>query len=81
MFLPATQASATLLGGQTTGRPDTDLVCYVEFTGPISGNFVLSGGFARSPSGSHLPLTYRKGVLVFDATTGNLLIRSVSGIN
>lgn len=54
------------------GRSDTDLVCYVEFTGPISGSFVLSA------PGVHVPTSYSKGVLVFDATPGNLLIRSVS---
>jgi len=73
VFLTAAQASATLLGGEPTGRPDTDLVCYVEFTGPISGNFILSA------PGVRMPTSYSKGVLVFDATTGNLLIRSVSG--
>jgi hypothetical protein len=53
-----------LLSGMTTGFPDDYKLCYVEFEGPVT--FV-------GPPGSKV--TYNRGVLIFDAHTGNLVIR------
>jgi hypothetical protein len=61
-FLMSQQLSQ-LLGGENTGLPDNTLVCYVE----LQGTFTF-----HTPSGS--TVTYSKGVEVFDAHTGNLLI-------
>lgn len=65
-FLPSAQVRP-LLGGDPTGRPDTDLLCYVEVQGPITI------GVISVPRGIH-PARFHKGVVVFDAQTGNLLI-------
>jgi len=67
-FLPSSQVRP-LLGGDPTGRPDTDLLCYVEVQGPINL------GFVSVPQGLHLA-NFHKGVVVFDAQTGNLLIEA-----
>jgi hypothetical protein len=61
-FLTSQQLSQ-LLGGESTGLPDNTLVCYVE----LQGTFTF-----QTPSGA--TVTYSKGVEVFDAHTGNLLI-------
>lgn len=76
LFIPALQAS-TLLHGEWIGRPDNALVCYVEVAGPID----------TSTSGLDVPPGVKlsqfkpapKGILVFDAQTGNLLIRGTGG--
>jgi hypothetical protein len=61
-FLTSAQVSA-LLGGESTGVPDDTLLCYVE----LQGNFTFP-----SPQGT--TQTFTKGVEVFDAQTGNLLM-------
>ena len=66
LFIPASQASA-LMRGESIGRPDTTLVCYVE----VHGN--LSTSWVRVPEPGLMPGPAHVGVLVFDAQTGNLL--------
>jgi hypothetical protein len=61
-FLTSQQVSA-LLHGVTTGFAPDHLLCYVELQGPVS--------FA-GPQGA--TTTYNRGVLIFDARTGNLVI-------
>lgn len=61
-FLTSQQVSQ-LLGGESTGLPDSTLVCYVE----LQGTFTFP-----APSGA--TVSYSKGVEVFDAHSGNLLI-------
>jgi hypothetical protein len=61
-FLTSKQVSDRL-NGLTTGFPDNYAVCYVELQGPVT----FSG-----PQGSRV--TYNRGVLIFDAHTGNLVI-------
>ena len=72
LFIPASQASA-LMRGASIGRPDTTLVCYVE----VHGN--LSTSWVRVPEPGLMPGPAHVGVLVFDAQTGNLLIRGLTG--
>ncbi len=59
-FLSSQQVSA-LLRGVTTGFTANHLLCYVELQGP----FTFTG-----PRGA--TATYNRGVLIFDAQTGNL---------
>ena len=61
-FLTSKQVS-TLLGGESIGLPDDALLCYVG----LQGSFAFPG-----PQGP--TVTYPRGVEVFDAWTGNLLI-------
>lgn len=69
LFIPASQAS-DLLRGESIGRPGTALVCYVEIHGALSTEHL------RLPAtGTRAPRPASVGVLVFDAQTGNLLIR------
>lgn len=64
-FITSGEAS-TRLKGETIGIPDSSLVCYV----PFYGNFTAIG-----PPKSK-PVTFSKGVEIFDAQTGNLLLVS-----
>lgn len=66
-FITSKQASI-LLQGEFIGLPDNAIVCYVELTGPF-----LMDNMASLPPGAKIP-TVQKGVEVFDAKTGNLLI-------
>jgi hypothetical protein len=61
-FLTSTELSDRLHGA-TTGFPSNYPLCYVELQGPVT--FV-------GPQG--LKITYNRGVLIFDARTGNLVI-------
>jgi hypothetical protein len=61
-FLSSREVS-NRLNGATTGFPDNYPLCYVELQGP----FTFSG-----PQGAKV--TYNRGVLIFDAHTGNLVI-------
>jgi hypothetical protein len=72
LFIPASQASA-LMRGESIGRLDTTLVCYVE----VHGN--LSTSWVHVPKPGVFPATAHVGVLVFDAQTGNVLIRGLTG--
>jgi hypothetical protein len=72
LFIPASQASA-LLKGESIGRADTTLVCYVE----VQGN--LSTARIHSPGGVNIPSTAHFGDMVFDAQTGNLLLWGFDG--
>lgn len=67
-FMTAHQVSV-LLHGESIGRPDTALVCYVELRGSFGppGPVPYGSKYALSP----------KAVEVFDAHTGNLLIIGV----
>ncbi len=72
-FVPAAEASA-LLRGESIGRPDTTLVCFVKVHGPL---IVLRS--APLPMHHPHPVSAKTpmpvGELIFDAQTGNLLIR------
>ena len=73
-FISAAEAS-TRLKGEWIGRSDTTLVCWAEVTGPLdlSGLSLPAFVVRQHPQ----PLTAAaKGILVFDAQTGNLLLRS-----
>jgi hypothetical protein len=50
------------------GRPDSAMVCVVEVLGPFYPTYV------SVPPGQALPKTVDRGVAVFDAQTGNLLL-------
>jgi hypothetical protein len=66
-FVTAKQAS-DLMQGESVGRPDNYLVCYVKLQGPFSrrGEHV--------PSGVSLEKDAAWEDMVFDASTGNLLV-------
>jgi hypothetical protein len=61
-FLTSQQVSERLQGA-TTGFPADHLLCYVE----LRGTFSFSG-----PQGAHV--TYPRGIFIFDAQTGHLVI-------
>jgi len=61
-FLTSREVS-DLLHGAATGFPADHQLCYVELQGPVT----FSG-----PQGAKV--TYNRGVLIFDAQTGNLVI-------
>jgi len=69
LFIPASEASS-LMGGESIGRPDTTLVCYVEVHGNLSKAGIVHelGPASTNTQPAHV------GRLVFDAQTGNLLI-------
>lgn len=69
-FVPASQASQ-LMDGESVGRPDDYLVCYVKVQGP----FLLA--HMHGASGAKEPTTAKYGDAVFDAHTGNLLVWGV----
>jgi hypothetical protein len=54
--------------GEFVGIPDSGMVCYVELYGPFYTTMI------SVPPGQTLPPTIDKGVEVFDAQTGNLLL-------
>lgn len=64
-FMTTSQAS-TLLQGESIGRPDGAMVCYVELRGP----FTIEGPV---PAGATLP-TAQRAYDIFDAQTGNILM-------
>jgi hypothetical protein len=67
-FVTAKQAS-DLMKGESVGRPDNYLVCYVKLQGPFPS------GSVHLPPGASLPgkdATW--GDMVFDASTGNILV-------
>lgn len=66
-FLTSQQVS-TELGGESTGMPDSALLCLVHLSGTFESDRVPLGGTAYP---------YYDGVMVFDAHTGNLLISNV----
>ncbi len=70
-FVPAKQASQ-LMDGESVGRPDDYLVCYVKVQGP----FLLTG-IPVPPEAKKVPTTARYGDEVFDAHTGNLIVWGV----
>lgn len=73
-FVSAQQASK-LMDGESVGRPDNALVCYVEMEGP----FLLTGvSVPPEPSGKKYPTTAKYGHEVFDAHTGNLLVWGIT---
>jgi hypothetical protein len=66
-FMTSAQARATILSGDSTGRPDSELVGVVTLQGPIDMSNAPHDPLATIP-----PLA--KAYLVFDAQTGNLLV-------
>ncbi|HZU69219.1 MAG TPA: hypothetical protein VFA09_18225 [Ktedonobacteraceae bacterium] len=72
-FVTARQASQ-LMRGESVGRPDNALVCYVKVQGP----FLLTNIRGAPPRPNvKAPTTAEYGDAVFDAHTGNLLIWGV----
>jgi hypothetical protein len=69
-FVIAKQASQ-LMYGESVGRPDDYLVCYVKVEGPFLTTMVHGG--PPLPDIKH-PTTAKYGDAVFDARTGNLLV-------
>lgn len=72
-FVTAKQASK-LMYGESVGRPDNYLVCYVKVQGPFLLTYVHGG--------PHIPgikdaSTAEYGDAVFDASTGNVLVWGV----
>jgi hypothetical protein len=72
-FVTAKQAS-TLMAGESVGRPDTYLVCYVKVQGPFQ--------LTQVHAGPHIPgmktkTTAETGDVVFDGHTGNVLVWGV----
>lgn len=70
-FVPASQASQ-LMNGESVGRPDTYLVCYVSLQGPF-----LTSSLHANPAAPKRPKTVQYGYEVFDAHTGNSLLWGV----
>ena len=68
-FVPAKQASQ-MMHGESVGRPDDYLVCYVKVKGP----FLLTHIHGAPGSNANAPKTAESGDAVFDASTGNLLV-------
>jgi hypothetical protein len=66
-FLTAGEASA-LLQGEAIGVPDATLVCLVRLSGTFQNTYAPPGVVTKP---------FNQGVLIFDATTGNLLVSSV----
>lgn len=77
LFIPAKQASDQL-NGESIGRPDGALVCWVEVQGPLDPS-----AMASVPDIGHIKLGVAKpaqrGILIFDALTGNFLLRTWQG--
>lgn len=72
-FVTASKASQ-LMVGESVGRPDNALVCYVKVEGP----FFLTNIHGGPPRpNSKVPTTAKYGDAVFDAHTGNLLVWGV----
>ncbi len=72
-FVTARQASQ-LMHGESVGRPDSYLVCYVKVEGP----FLLTNVHGGPPRpNAKAPTTAKYGDAVFDAHTGNLLVWGV----
>lgn len=73
-FVTAKQASE-LMYGESVGRPDDALVCYVKVQGPFLLTNVHAG--PANQSAKSAPTTAKYGDAVFDAHTGNLLVWGV----
>ncbi|HJT56571.1 MAG TPA: hypothetical protein VJ761_08750 [Ktedonobacteraceae bacterium] len=72
-FVTAERASE-LMKGESVGRPDTALVCYVKVQGPFRLTNIRGG---PAQIASKMPTTAMYGDAVFDAHTGNLLVWGV----
>lgn len=72
-FVTAKQASQ-LMVGESVGRPDSYLVCYVKVRGPFLLTNVRGGPNLPNVKA---PATATYGDAVFDAHTGNLLVWGV----
>lgn len=70
-FISAKQASQ-LMEGESVGRPDNYLVCYVKLQGPFLTKYL------HVPRGAKLPPTVEYGHDVYDAHTGNALVWGVN---
>lgn len=73
-FVTARQASQ-LMVGESVGRPDGALVCYVKVEGPFL--LINIHGPPPRPNAKAPPTTAKYGDTVFDAHTGNLLVWGV----
>jgi hypothetical protein len=74
-FVTAAQASQ-LMVGESVGRPDNYLVCYIKVEGPFLLTYV-HGGVPGPHGNTNIPTTAKYGDAVFDAHTGNLLVWGV----
>lgn len=73
-FVTAAQASK-LMYGESVGRPDNYLVCYVKVQGPFLLTNVHAG--PNMPNNHKVITTAKYGDAVFDARTGNVLVWGV----
>ena len=76
LFITAAEARVRL-NNTWIGRPDDALVCLVEVTGPIDLSHESRPAYLRHSFPLPLPPA-PKGVAVFDAQTGNLLLTGYS---
>ena len=75
--MTAKEVSA-LMGGEVIGRPDNTLVCLVKLKGPfLLTNKHVPPSFGPNQS-TQTPEVSQEGAMIFDATTGNLLIWSAN---
>jgi hypothetical protein len=66
--------SSQLMVGESVGRPDDTLVCFVKVEGPFLISNVRGGPHRAN---AKVPTTAKYGDAVFDAHTGNLLVWGV----
>lgn len=66
LFITSKQASA-LTQGESVGRPDNAIVCYVQLRGPFYPDVDVPYGV------SNANITLLRGFEIFDAHTGNML--------
>lgn len=66
LFITSKQASA-LTQGESVGRPDNAIVCYVQVRGPFYPDIDVPYGV------SNANVTLTRGYEIFDAHTGNML--------
>jgi hypothetical protein len=81
-FITREQAEAAMNGDSLDQVAPGHIVCYVTFAGPIVASGI--GGPPRlvTPGQTpvpHKPETFTSGYMVFDATTGDLLVSGVTG--
>lgn len=74
VLLVTAQEASVLLGGEYIGRPDNALVYYVEVYGPFTTNVQLGPSVSTLSTTAQTSRPFAIGQIVFDASTGNLLL-------
>ncbi len=69
----ATRRLQPQLNDQSIDRSDDMLVCWAEVTGPLDMHISMPAFVRARETTKKIPLA-EKGVLIFDAQTGNLLL-------